>query len=168
MFWGDAENPVKSRRFFNFIKPMNYTKKFVAALLFGLVALSFSSCKKEGCTDTYAINYCDECKKDDGTCEYEGEIVFWYDQATSQFLLNDGATSLTFYVDGQVVGSSACNVYWTGSPSCGANGSITVTKKLGPVKVRSYTYKVVDNTGWEYWSGTVDFDATKCTKYQLQ
>lgn len=33
-------------------------------------SLTLASCKKEGCTDQTAINYNDEAKKDDGSCEY--------------------------------------------------------------------------------------------------
>lgn len=127
----------------------------------------FSSCAKEGCTDSAATNFSAEAKNDDGTCSFESSAVFYYDQATSQFLLNDGATNLTFYVDGRIVGSSAVSVYWTSEPDCGSNGSITVTKPLGGVKTQSYSYSVVDQTGWEYWSGTLNFNANTCTVYEL-
>jgi hypothetical protein len=39
--------------------------------LMGALALSFASCKKEGCMDPTALNYSEEAKKDDGSCEYE-------------------------------------------------------------------------------------------------
>jgi hypothetical protein len=35
-----------------------------------LSGLSFTSCKKEGCTDPEAENYSEEAKKDDGSCTY--------------------------------------------------------------------------------------------------
>ncbi|MES2836405.1 MAG: T9SS C-terminal target domain-containing protein [Bacteroidota bacterium] len=38
--------------------------------LAAVAALSFQSCKKEGCTDATANNYNAEAKKDDGTCLY--------------------------------------------------------------------------------------------------
>ena len=34
------------------------------------IALAFTSCKKEGCTDPSATNYDPDAKKDDGSCEY--------------------------------------------------------------------------------------------------
>ena len=34
------------------------------------IAVAFSSCKKEGCTDQNALNYNDKAKKDNGTCIY--------------------------------------------------------------------------------------------------
>lgn len=49
-------------------------KKAINSLLFtailGFATITFTSCKKEGCTDVNANNYNDEAKKDDGTCTY--------------------------------------------------------------------------------------------------
>ena len=93
--------------------------------------------------------------------------MFWYNQAISDFLIADGATALTYYVDGVIVGSSAASVYDTGAPECGQSGSLTVTKALGNDKNKSYTYKVKDQTGFEYYSGVVDFTANTCLKFEL-
>lgn len=135
-----------------------------AALLASMTTLS---CKKQGCTDVDATNYDLKAKKDDGTCSFQGENVIWYGQSTADSLVNDGAVTLTYYVDGNVVGSSAANVYWTGAPDCGQNGSITITKDLGSVKTQSFTYRVVDQTGFEYWSGILNFKANTCTSLEL-
>lgn len=135
-----------------------------------LIALSFialTSCKKEGCTDMDAKNYNAEADVNDNTCTYEGSNVLWYDQTASQGLINDGATSLTFYVNGQIVGSTGTNVYWTAAPNCGDTGSITVLQDLGDVKSLSYSYSVEDQTGWVYWSGVLNFTANTCTGVQL-
>ena len=132
-----------------------------------LVATTMTSCKKEGCTDSDSTTYDSESKKDDGTCQYEGETVFWYGQTTSNGLILDGATNLVFYVDGKVVGSSAANVYWAGEPDCGENASITITKDLGGVKTQSYTYSIKDQDGTEYWSGTLNFNANTCNAIEL-
>ena len=70
-------------------------------------------------------------------------------------------------MDSKVVGSSATNVFWTGAPECDQSGSVTVTKELGNVKTQSYSYSVIDQTGWEYWSGTVNFNASTCFTTQL-
>ena len=131
------------------------------------VVLSVTSCKKAGCTDSEAVNYSSSAKKEDQSCTYKGEIVFWNDQTISQDMINFGITSLTYYVDGQVVGSSASSIYWTSSPSCGQNGSITITKDLGSAKNKSYNYSVVDQNDVELWAGVANFTANTCTKIQL-
>ena len=131
------------------------------------VVLSVTSCKKAGCRDSEAVNYSSSAKKEDQSCTYKGEIVFWNDQTISQDMINFGITSLTYYVDGQVVGSSASSIYWTSSPSCGQNGSITITKDLGSAKNKSYNYSVVDQNDVELWAGVANFTANTCTKIQL-
>ena len=129
-----------------------------------------TSCSKEqGCTDPDSKNYSETAEEDDGSCNYEGGAVFWYNETTAQGLVNDGAISLTYYVDGKIVGSSASNVFWTGTeaPDCGQNGSVTVVKNLGHVKTQAYSYSVIDQRDWEYWGGIINFNANTCTAVKL-
>lgn len=141
------------------------TVKVLITLCLGVTI--FSSCAKEGCTDMDATNYSSSAKKNDGSCKYEGNVVFWYGSATSNSLQADNATNLTYYVDGQIVGSSATSVFWNSGPDCGQNGSISVTKDLGGSKSKAYTYSVIDQTGHEYYSGIINFSANTCQELEL-
>jgi hypothetical protein len=144
--------------------------KSIKFLMLGLLIVGsafLTSCKKEGCTDADSKTFNADAKKDNGTCQYEGSALLWYNQAASTGLQNDGATTLIYYVDGQVVGSGTTSVFWTAGPECGQNGSITVTKDLGGVKNKSYTYSVKDQTGFEYWAGVLNFTANSCEAVQL-
>jgi hypothetical protein len=142
---------------------------FSSLLIIGLS--STNSCKKDnkikGCMDKDSKTYSPSAQEDDGSCLYEGHIVFWYDQAASTGLIGDGATALTFYLNNQVIGSSATSVFWTAAPDCGQNGSITVTEDLGNVKTHAYSLSVKDQTGFEYWTVTVNVDANTCTQFKL-
>ena len=134
--------------------------------------LSFTkSCKKDtkikGCMDKDSYTYSAAAQEDNGSCLYEGEVVIWYDQAASTGLIGVGATALTYYLNGEVVGSSASSVYWTVSPDCGANGSITATEDLGKVKTHAYTLSVKDQTGIEQWNSLINIDANTCLQFQL-
>jgi hypothetical protein len=138
------------------------------SLMGGVTVLN--SCKKDkikGCTDKDSKNYDATAEEDDASCKYEGSIVFWYNSATADSLIDDGATALTYYVDGVVVGSSAASVYWTGAPDCDQSGTVSITKDLGSVKSKTSTYSVKDDTGFEYWSGTLTFTANTCTSTKL-
>ncbi len=141
---------------------------YMTAMLLIAGATTLSSCRKEGCTDKTAKNYNQDAKKDDGTCTYEGSVVFWIDQSTSANLLIAGETSLTFYFDGVVVGSQAATTFWTGAPECGQNGSITVTKSLGGVKSKSFPFKVLDQDGITIWESNITLNANTCLKEHLQ
>ena len=139
-----------------------------ALLLIPIGLMLITACRKEqGCTDINATNYSETAKDDDGSCSFSGENVIWYGKATSTGLIGDGATTLTFYVDGQIVGSTAASVYWTASPDCGENASITITKDLGIAKNKSYSYSVKDQTGFEYWKGTLNFTANTCEALEI-
>lgn len=147
-------------------------KKKLLLLFSAVVMLTAftTSCSKEcGCTDKDATNYSESAEEDDGTCTYEGNVVFYYEQSTAQALIGDGATSLTFYIDNNIVGSSSCDVYWAGSdsPDCDTEGAVTTTMNLGSSKFETHTYKVVDDTDFERWSGDITFEANTCIAQEL-
>lgn len=50
---------------------MKRTSTFLMVTLAGF--MTFTSCKKDGCTDPLASNYNQDAKKDDGSCIYDGE-----------------------------------------------------------------------------------------------
>lgn len=137
----------------------------------GLTALtitSLNSCKKEGCIDAIADNYNADADKDDGSCTYSASVSFWYNGATSQNLQDDVITSLTIYVDNQVIGSYASSVFFPSAPACGQSAVVSKTLDLGKSKTKTASYLVKDDFGDEVWSGTVTFDASvECTMYEL-
>ena len=144
---------------------------FIVCLTLMVGLTSTNSCKKDnkirGCIDKDSKNYSASAQEDDGSCLYDGEVVFWYDQAASAGLVSDGAIALTFYLNTQVIGSQAATVFWPAAPVCGQDGSITVTEDLGKVKTHAYSLSVQDQTGHEYWNSTVNVDANTCLQFQL-
>ena len=144
-------------------------KKQLIILSFAVMSLiSFNSCKKEGCTDSIADNYNSDADKDDGSCSYSAKVNFWYNGTTSQNLQDDVITSLTFYIDNEVIGSYASSVFFTTSPECGQSSVVSKTLNLGSLKSKTANYFVKDDLGDEVWAGTVTFDASvECTNYEL-
>jgi len=137
------------------------------AVTISVATVFTTSCQKKGCTDPEALNYSEEAEKDDGSCTYEGGAVFWYDETTANGLVNDGATSLTYYVDDKIIGSSDVDIYWTVAPECEQDSTVGVVKNWGNAKTRTYSFSAVDQTGFEYWGGTVNFEANTCITIKL-
>jgi hypothetical protein len=132
-----------------------------------LTALTFIGCKKKGCTDADATDYCSNCKSDAGSCQFEGKMVFWYGKTVADSSVANGKSSYTYYIDGQLVGSSAASVYYTIAPNCGQSGTVSVTKPLGTVKSKSSAYVVKDDAGVQIWAGTINFTANTCVAQEL-
>lgn len=88
-----------------------------------LLTVTFTSCKKEGCTDSTATNYNKKAKKDDGSCEYAvnkkailtaiGQNVIaasYQDLATKSSNLHDEVTA--FISNPTAAGLQTCKNSW--------------------------------------------------------
>lgn len=127
-----------------------------------------SSCRKDivkGCMDSNSITYNPKADLDDGSCLYEGSAVIWYNQATANALLGDGATSLIYRLDDLIIGEGGI-VYRTVAPDCFQDWP-TIGRDLGALKNLACTLSVKDQRGFEYWRETILFSANTCLKFQL-
>ncbi len=143
--------------------------KIGIVMLLAVTATTFNSCKKakvKGCMNSSATNYKSDAEEDDGSCSYTGNIVFWYDQSTANVLSSAGVTGVYYYLDGSLAGSSA-NVWFATAPSCGGNGTVTVSKTWRANPASGSNYSIKDQAGTVLGSGSVTFDANTCTKVQL-
>ncbi len=123
-------------------------------LLVGLLSfclIGFNSCeKKKGCMDKDSVNYDSSAESDDGSCRYEGTVVFWWDQNLTTEFQNNGVSVVKIYVDNQFEGSVAISgQYWNSAPSCGASSTVTSKIDMGVNKSQSINVKyiVVDSNG---------------------
>jgi hypothetical protein len=142
-------------------------------LIFGLAIIILpliTGCEKKilGCTDPNSINFNSSANVNDGSCQYEGSIVFWYDPITADTLIAHKVTSLTYYVNGVVVGSSIPSISWVTPPDCGQNASVTVTEPFTGVTNLTYSFSVNDQNGIVWWNNTATFIANGCSSYQLE
>jgi len=128
----------------------------IAIFIIGLTfSMTITSCKKEepkvfGCTDPTSVNYNPSATDDNGTCQYEGNVTFWY---------NSNGTSATVNVGGKT--GYITQYYSTYNPSCGSSGCANFTLPVG-----SYSYTA--SSTWSTWSGTVTVTKNGCSLMLLQ
>ena len=128
---------------------------FLVSLL--LFTTTFFSCKKDGCTDKDADNFCKECKNG-GVCQFTDNILFWFDRTTSQQIMTAGSTNLSYYIDGNLVGSSAAG---------GKDSGLRVAVSLGTSKSKTVSYRVLDQDKAVIWEGKADLKAKQGTLVDL-
>lgn len=133
---------------------LNKLLKYSTLTAFTFILASTISCKKKGCTDSDSLTYDEKAKKDDGSCSYELNLSFYWNEAASSGLINDGATSISLYINGELKGSSGTDVYVSGVDECSDGVGIEATIDLGKNKTTTYTYSIKDQTGFEYWTNT--------------
>jgi len=123
------------------------TKKVI---LISLAILTIaSSCKKKGCIDKLANNYNSEAKKDDGSCTYDGSVVFWINGTTAYNLrVIDSVDFVSIYVDNSKVGQMTTNSNYIVSPACN-EGGVTFHYDLGALKEKTFTYEAKFNYNYE-------------------
>ena len=133
------------------------------------MALSVTSCKKAGCTDSIASNYSDAAKKDDGSCTYSEKLIFWQDATAATSWSNLGVSNLKFYVNGQYIGSCMASEYMVSgtAPSCSSNGQSAYTIDFGKNKTANVQVKVTDETDFVWWDEAITVTAGTCNYYQV-
>ena len=145
-------------------------KKLLTIVFFALIVstISFTACKTEGCTDADSVNFDADANKDDGSCKYEGAVVFWFNQTTSENLIEGGVQNLSVYVNDELAGNYATTAFFETRPDCSSDSAVIATKDLGSDKIKSYVYKVIDDDDWTWWEGTIEYEANACIPFELQ
>ncbi len=137
----------------------------ILVVVFSLLVIV--SCKKEGCTDGIAVNYDNAAKKDDGTCSYESQVSFWFNQSISSLFVNSyGVTTLYVYINDELVGDIPATD-WKVGPDCGGD-NFTVTLDLGATPTKTMAYLVNDQNGTQRFDGSIQAAANDCESIQLK
>lgn len=123
------------------------------------------SCKRNGCTYESATNFSKKAKLDDGSCEFESRVSFWFNQNTSSYLVGSGVTTLYVYVEDKAVGEIAASDWNVGS-DCGGN-NFTTPNNYSELENKSIKYEVRSQTGTLYFSGTFASAPNSCQSVEL-
>lgn len=125
---------------------MKKFKVVTTALIVGVMALGFTSCKKEGCIDPKANNYNEEAKKDDGTCTYP--VINMNAAGTSGDISGGGGTA------------SGTQTFTQNSATLGWDMSINASTGSFNLTVRDADGNIVINQTLTAGSGAQSADGT--------
>ena len=130
------------------------TKIGIAASII-LAVLVVNGCKKKtGCTDSSATNFDSSAQKDDGSCVYKGNVVFWNDVASSLGIV-------TVVMGDNTSGNITLD--YTPTPGCNSAGCFTYTNKPG-----TYSFVATEaSPGTHTWSGSVTITSKGCSSMRL-
>lgn len=100
--------------------------------------------------DPTSVNYNPSATDDNGTCQYEGNVTFWY---------NLNGSSATVTVGGKT--GYITKYYSTYNPSYGSTGCANFTLPIG-----SCSYSA--SSTWSTWNGTMTVTKNGCSFMLLQ
>jgi hypothetical protein len=123
------------------------------------------SCKRKGCTYDSATNFSKKAKLDDGSCEFESRVSFWFNQNTSNYLMGSGVTTLHIYVSDVAVGEIAVSDWSVGADCGGLN--LTVPNKYPEFENQVIKYEARSQSGTLYFSGTFSAIPNSCQSVEL-
>jgi len=133
-----------------------------------LLSICLFSCKKLGCTDQNAMNFEKEAKKNDESCTYEGSVGIWFDSVKAQEYTADSIITLTYFVDGNNVGTISSGQYSNVSPNCDSPEVLTVEFNMGKVSSAVHSLIVKRETGLVIDSYNFTTEGGKCSLYLLK
>lgn len=135
-------------------------KVIIKLILFVFFGLFISSCGKKGCTDSQATNYCEKCKRNDGSCVYQSQCIFWHNKATNDSLIAHGKTYLFYAVNGIIIKQYFIQTSVSNSPpECKTIGMATTERSLKNDGSHMEYYEIIDNSSNVLWNGYIDFNA---------
>lgn len=148
--------------------------KFILSIIaITITATILYSCKKDvsGCMDKDSVNYNSSATKDDGSCKYQGKVVYWWKQAMADSCAANGVSTIKVYLNGTFQGTlPVSSQSWSAAPSCGASSTVTATIDLGTSKSKSVAEKMeaYDGSGNLLLSTTdnITLTANTCVSYE--
>lgn len=151
---------------------MSKTFSLSYLLILLLTCFSFSNCStKQGCTDPDSIQFDASADEDDGSCKYEGSVVFWFDANTSIFLNNNYIHYIDVFVNDSLIGGLVANSSYLNPPECN-QGGVTYYEYLGVEKQDFISFEIrytdLGGTDRVYTSGNVMVEGGKCTPFKIQ
>ena len=146
-------------------------------LFLSLITL-FLACETEmGCTDPAAENFNSEAEEDDGSCEYNSNMTFYYDDTVCWYFYSTDPDYVSFYVGGELLHTEYENFLGTTDttpfgdphpdgeyiPECDDSRAINLEKTLIGSSSQSLPYTLISDEDVTVSTGTISLNAGECT-----
>ena len=97
-----------------------------------VVAFAFTGCKREGCTESNALNYDSEAKKNDGTCSFSNVTFYTWTETYFETAGPFDVVKIDVSVDGVPIGTiDPVVVYFFGPGNCNSSGTVSYQLQNG-------------------------------------
>ena len=144
-------------------------------LLFSLSLITLISCETnsipvEGCTDPNAINYNPQADINNNSCDFKGYILFYLDEDAAVFFTINNVQKLTFFIDGNPIGSQYNNggfTYSDGIPDCHEVHFTTGEVYWFDHSYTEISWEAIDETGYVWYDSEAYLEANTCTTMEL-
>tara|TARA_R110002096_G_scaffold171757_4_gene345061 strand:- start:384 stop:818 length:435 start_codon:yes stop_codon:yes gene_type:complete len=132
-------------------------------LIFGLAALALTSCKKEGCNDTFAYNYDEKVKVDDGSCLYRSNNFFYFDEEMANRLTDFYQTQeIRMFIDGEKIITLNAADFSNTPVDCNNNIGPNVVRELYSEKWEIVEYTILNLNDSIIFTGDMSFIGGEC------
>ena len=142
-------------------------------ILFSLSLITLNSCETtpvEGCTDINAINYNYQADIDNNSCDFTADILFYMNQDAGIFLYNQGLSKITFYINGNSIGSQYNDGgFFTSEtpPICFDEFFTTGSVYWSENSYTTISWEAIDENGYVWYDNNTTLVANECLTMEL-
>ena len=104
------------------------------------------------------------CSKPDNIAK----VIVWQGQVNAASWNAFSVTSLTTYVNGELMASQAAGVYFNSTPTCASNGGMKFDINLKKNTTGRINVIIKGDDGVEYYNEQLDIKSTECNQLELQ
>jgi hypothetical protein len=104
------------------------------------------------------------CSKPDNIAK----VIIWQGQVNAASWSAFSVTSLTTYVNGELMASQAAGIYFNSTPSCSSNGGMKFDINLKKNTTGKINVIVKGDDDFEYYNEQMDIKSTECNQLELQ
>lgn len=104
------------------------------------------------------------CSKPDNIAK----VIVWQGQVNAASWSVVSVTSLTTYVNGELMASQAAGIYFNSTPSCASNGGMKFDINLKKNTTAKINVIIKGDDGVEYYNEQLDVKSTECNQLELQ